>query len=376
MDCGDPPEVNNENQYYRLEAKEIYNKYLFKDHLASITTDKYRVEQSNKCFEIQKQIKMEKKWFIYAINVLDNCGEIESILASFVDSQQFFQQNNLTALKMILVDHLEDIEGCRESILDTFEYLNNKILEKREIGEFIYCHVKKLSEKKCSLCSMLEIEFKRFEKLMFDVKRKNKENSLNKEQNWNENKYILLLRRIGQIFKAKAVAASDYKEVVNEINIFMDYLDEIQKEFKVNRKCHTGLWEFVLRIDEMDQAQSRHVVDSNEPDPQYLLAMDSEKFTAECKLKVHLSRLKYLSNLQNSLKDRNEVEVRICSICWSDLTNYFVIPCGHFYCFTCMIELKKHCPGKIRCSVCRSEFTSDSLACIDSSSPVANNRSS
>ena len=276
----------------------MYENYISKAKLACITTDRYRLEQIKKCEDIKKVIKndifnylllkivyfynlkyqefkFEKTWHVYAIQVLNNILnqlEINSILSTF--PKFFIETESLNPLRMLLDNVLSDIEVCRANIIKSFQFLTEQIVFKKDIIDFINCHIKKISNVKCSLCEVDE-DFKLFEKNMFDVKRINQTN--NTESNWNESNYICALRRIGQLFKSKATSVVDYYIISQDINLFVDYLEEIKKEFKVHRKLLTNLTELVLRIDELDQAQTRHIIDSTEPEFQYLMSMEDSK---------------------------------------------------------------------------------------------------
>lgn len=209
--------------------------------------------------------------------------------------------------------------------------------------------------------------------------------------NWNESNCLLALRRLGQLYKSKAKSFSvaDHKPMVTEIDRFFQYLEDIKKEFKAHRKFWQNLSEYVLRIDELNQAQTRisgaidgfsfgnmnqnftDQEDAFEQVHQNLAAkmvdFSVDRSHGEKKLAEHVTRLKYLKCLNESLKDKDSVESRVCSICWSDLERYYVLSCGHFFCVSCTTKLEglsqQSC---IKCSVCRQETGKTSLSIVAS----------
>lgn len=195
------------------------------------------------------------------------------------------------------------------------------------------------------------------------------------EINWNECNTIVALRRVGQLYKAKAkyFKAEESEVMSAEIDHFIELIEETKKEFKAHRRYWTHLSDYVLRLDELNQAQGRMTLPDHTPEMMGWLKMslDATKESSESKLGSHLDRYRYLKNLKSSLKDRDNVEARMCSICWSELSRYYVLTCGHFFCVTCLSQLTKHGAefnvptGKVRCSICRQISNRDLLCSIN-----------
>ena len=184
----------------------------------------------------------------------------------------------------------------------------------------------------------------------------------------------MTLRKLGQLYKSRAKGFEDYEFLLSEIENFFQYIDEIKKEYKIHSKYWANLSEFIHRIDELNQAQTRYVITYKHKEESIPSVMENERIqfsleqsAAESKLISHLDRLKYLINLKSSLQNKDNVETRVCSICWNDLTTYFILTCGHFFCSQCIQQLEKHstCKENIRCSVCRAICRKNALSCID-----------
>ena len=175
----------------------------------------------------------------------------------------------------------------------------------------------------------------------------------------------MAIRKVGIWFKSRTVgSARDYGVTVADIDNFSQYIDECKKEYKAHRKCWREASELVLRIDELNQAQTRyeHGVDSLS-----LFHRDSSaKEMAEEKLCSNQQRLKYLNNLKNTLKDKDSIDSKVCSVCWSDLIRYSVLTCGHLLCIECMRNISKHSEILSRCPVCRSPFDHSKICFVDS----------
>ena len=196
------------------------------------------------------------------------------------------------------------------------------------------------------------------------------------ELNWNECNTLVALRRVAAIYKArsKRFAKSEVEVMVKDIDNFTEFIEEIKKEFKAHRRYWTSLFDYTLRLDELNQAQLRMTfadrsVDGIEAECEsFVLTRESRKESLE----AHLERFRYLKNLKESLKDKDAVRSRMCSICWSEPTRYFVLACGHFFCESCLTGLLRHGTpydipeGQIRCSVCRQLSQRDALSFIDS----------
>lgn len=185
---------------------------------------------------------------------------------------------------------------------------------------------------------------------------------------------------MAQLYKSKATYTADYETLVEDIDSFIKYIDEIKKEYRTHRKFWTNLSEYILRIDELNQAQTQYVVTIdnhitgdvaemvqsaiNSTISQFLL----DQNLGEKKLSSTLDRLKYFKNLKNSLKDKDSIHSRMCSICWCDLEEYFLLTCGHFFCTSCLaqIRLLSAKSDTIKCSVCRAVCRKDSPCAISS----------
>lgn len=173
------------------------------------------------------------------------------------------------------------------------------------------------------------------------------------------------LKKIGQLFKNKAIDQADYALVCDDVDTFVQLIHVLVKEFKNFSKHWTNISEFILRIDEMVQARSRISDFSNNDEDGYRHHLDS--LDAEKKLQACLDRFKYLQNLATSLVDKNEVEARICCICYCDMSKGAVMKCGHFYCADCLDKLQSsNCFAQfISCAICRQRCATENIYRIE-----------
>lgn len=391
-------EFTDEHKMFRLKAKEIYDQYILNDKLAAITTERYRIDLVKKCNEIEKSFKFEGNWFSSALfefqNVLRS-DEVEMLIeqiSEYIRLPNFVGRHTLKTVHMILDKQRAEMNESRLKMISSFFELH-KIIDSDDVSAFMKCHIQRNSKKDICILCIAQNECNKYEEKLFNVQYRNQlfsqdvdVNNANdniqliRDGNWNESNYILALRKIGQLYRSK-FQTDVSNEVVSDYDKFCQLIEELKKEFKTHRKYLTNLYEFILRKDELNQAQTRLVSTLDEDQLsdqstiefskemkiiQHMTQFNNEKNYGEQKLVNDLSRLKYLSQLKTKLKDKDDVESRICSICWTDLIEYIVLPCGHFYCIGCMEQIQKyHGKNSVQCSVCRTRSSKNTWCHIN-----------
>lgn len=420
----------------RSHAKALYDQYISNEQVAFMGANKYRKDLNDKCAAIEAKFQLsEGKWYIGALAALEpyvELGELVEILNHNVhkETEGFIRKEpSLMEIQYKLDNSMDNILVARSAMICLFTPLHGLVLT-TEGETFVRCHIRKVPRaEKCILCKV-EDAVKKYEKLLFSlqIKKKvhrkkrgrgqenndeindeindddnNNNNNNNSDEeddeddlfmdaaaqielnnrvrrrdelNWNECNTLVALRRVAAIYKArsKRFAKSEVEVMVKDIDNFTEFTEEIKKEFKAHRRYWTSLFDYTLRLDELNQAQLRMTfadrsVDGIEAECEsFVLTRESRKESLE----AHLERFRYLKNLKESLKDKDAVRSRMCSICWSEPTRYFVLACGHFFCESCLAGLLRHGTpydipeGQIRCSVCRQLSQRDALSFIDS----------
>ncbi|KAH9399444.1 hypothetical protein TYRP_017856 [Tyrophagus putrescentiae] len=420
----------------RSHAKALYDQYISNEQVAFMGANKYRKDLNDKCAAIEAKFQLsEGKWYIGALAALEpyvELGELVEILNHNVhkETEGFIRKEpSLMEIQYKLDNSMDNILVARSAMICLFTPLHGLVLT-TEGETFVRCHIRKVPRaEKCILCKV-EDAVKKYEKLLFSLQIKKKvhrkkrgrgqenNNEINDEindddnnnnnnnnsdeeddeddlfmdaaaqielnnrvrrrdeLNWNECNTLVALRRVAAIYKArsKRFAKSEVEVMVKDIDNFTEFIEEIKKEFKAHRRYWTSLFDYTLRLDELNQAQLRMTfadrsVDGIEAECEsFVLTRESRKESLE----AHLERFRYLKNLKESLKDKDAVRSRMCSICWSEPTRYFVLACGHFFCESCLAGLLRHGTpydipeGQIRCSVCRQLSQRDALSFIDS----------
>ena len=372
--------IEPDDRYLRLKAKQLYQDYLNTARLSLVTADRYRRELIKKCDQINEKFTLKGWWLVHALKELSKVMNVDEIILTLLeilgDSRQLIDPigpRSIESIRWKLCEYLNSFEEVRQQIRDAFIQLDHESLSGNP-DRYIDCHIRPPEQsvperqERCHLCKT-ESVIKNFEKIIFQFNKSISINVENEEENeadnWNENLCLVAIRKLGVWFKSRTVgSAIDYDVTVADIDNFNQYIDECKKEYKAHRKCWRESCELVLRIDELNQAQTRyeHGVDSLS-----LFHRDSSaKEMAEEKLRTNQQRLKYLNNLKSTLKDKDNIDSKVCSVCWLDLIRYSVLTCGHLLCIECMRNISKHSETSSRCPVCRSPFDHLKICFVDS----------
>ena len=184
--------LTDDDKFLRMKAKQIYDKYILNDQLASITTEKYRLELVGKCNDIQKvailcvyskcliiilflqNFHLEGKWFIYALQTLTSMFEVEEIENLLCQGQtmnlssSLISRPTIQSIKCTVDSQFSNIETARQEMIENFQTLPQKIMGQDKVDQYINCHVKKISKTKCILC-VAESKFMDYEKCLYNV---------------------------------------------------------------------------------------------------------------------------------------------------------------------------------------------------------------
>lgn len=311
------------------------------------------------CFRIQSVRSVMFMLATWVDKIKKNCNKIYKIFSEFKD------QYNVSLNK------------------------NQYMLNDKFVNKAMECHLRPTKNKKekkpLCLCCSLDVNLKKYECVIFQMKGKSNKGNNSNEGTWHPSFEEKLLRVIYTFGKQKNAD----RELLKDGKLHIDLCWALRKEFKDLRRLYTFYDQQISAQDELNICKIRFRLQNpeepvkvirkrknilqnldyeienkhefinilNEVDLDFNYTdLYNERHAANEKLKKMLGTHSYLETLMKQQYSSQDPDP--CPICRCDLKDsWSILSCGHCYCLDCISKLEERFKllNHIACSICRKK---------------------